>query len=64
MTKRNTALVIGGVALVVAILIGLTQSNEITLSLGLTGAQIWVLLALYTVCFAALAFKLREPGVA
>ncbi len=63
-SKRVATVVVGILALIVAVVIGLTQSAQITLALGLTGVQIWVLLALYAVCFAALAFKLREPSVA
>jgi hypothetical protein len=61
-SKRNAALVIIGAGVIVALLLVLTQSNMITLSLGLQGAQIWVLALLYVLMVAWLSRSLREVG--
>ena len=64
MNKRAISVIAVVAALIAALLMGLTQSAEITLDTGLIGWQIWVLLALYVISFAALAYKLREPSAA
>lgn len=63
-TKRTSALVCGVLALVIAIVVVLTNSNQITLSTGLAGVQVWVLAALYVLGCAWLGYKLREVSVA
>jgi Na+/melibiose symporter-like transporter len=61
-TKRNAWFVIVGAGLVTALLLVLTQSQQITLSLGLQGAQIWVLALLYVLLVAWLGHSLRDVG--
>lgn len=61
-SKRNSALVIIAIGVVAALLLVLTQSNEITLALGLEGAQIWVLALLYVLLVAWLSRSLRNFG--
>jgi hypothetical protein len=63
-TKRASAIVSAGLALVVVVVLVLTQSGQITLATGLTGAQIWVLAALYVLGAAWLGYTLREVSVA
>lgn len=63
-TKRTAALVCGGLALAAAILFGLTQQTQITLSTGLTGVHVWVLCAIYVALAAWLGWTLREVSVA
>jgi hypothetical protein len=62
MFKRNVVLVIIGLGVVAAFLLVLTQSQQITLSLGLQGAQIWVLALLYVLLVAWLSRSLRDVG--
>lgn len=64
MDKRRSALVAGALALLVFVLVALTQSIEITLATGLIGAQIWVLGVLYVAGAAWLGYKLREVYIA
>ena len=61
-TKRNAALVVIAVGVVVALLLALTQSDQITLSLGLQGPQIWVLVLLYVLLVAWLSRSLHDFG--
>lgn len=61
-SKRNAALVITVLGVIAALVLVLTQSNEITLALGLEGLQIWVLGLLYVLLIAWLSQSLRNFG--
>jgi hypothetical protein len=61
-TKRNAALVVIAVGVVVGLLLALTQTDQITLALGLQGVQIWVLMLLYVLLVAWLSRSLRDVG--
>ncbi len=61
-SKRNATIVIVLAGVLAALALALTQSNEITLSLGLEGAQIWVLALLYALLVAWLSYSLRNFG--
>lgn len=61
-SKRNATIVIVAVGVVAALLLVLTQRDTITLSLGLEGAQIWVLALLYVLLVAWLSRSLRSFG--
>jgi hypothetical protein len=61
-SNRNATLIIMVVGVLAALLLVLTQSNEITLALGLEGAQIWVLALLYALLIVWLSRSLRNFG--
>lgn len=61
-SKRNVTIIIIVAGVLAALALVLTQSNEITLSLGLEGAQIWVLALLYALLVAWLSHSLRNFG--
>ncbi len=61
-SKRNVTIVTVLAGVLAALVLVLTQSNEITLSLGLEGAQIWVLALLYALLVAWLSYSLRNFG--